>query len=160
MTTRRPGSFIATREHRRFIELADAVRRHATIGTYARGRTEIDKRANSPTGILRLWSVAFPRHWRSCPCSRLHLYPMPGQFRQRDEPVCLVSGGCGRYRRRIHCPSPPRASSAGSISRFLPELRNGAFFYVRRGVSGDDCLCSGCVSRSGIPAARLHPVLE
>ena len=30
--TRRAGEFIATREHRRFCEFADAVRRHGYIG--------------------------------------------------------------------------------------------------------------------------------
>lgn len=99
MSTRRQGPFIATREHRRFVEFADTVRRHATIGV-----------CHGPAGVGKTLSARRYAHWDLAE-------PLLNEWGPRDPGDAKVYAALARARTLFYTPAV-----AGSLTALRQDL--------------------------------------
>lgn len=99
MTARRHGSFISTHEHRRFVEFADAVRRHATIGV-----------CHGPAGVGKTLSARRYAHWDLAE-------PLLTEWGPRDPADAKVYAALAQARTLFYTPAV-----AGSLTALRQDL--------------------------------------
>lgn len=131
MTTRRPGSFIATREHRRFIELADAVRRHATIGL-----------CHGPAGVGKTLSARRYAHWDLAE-------PLLTDWGPRTTSDEKVYAALARSRTLFY--TPVVAGAMATMRKDISLLINRVSACIEQGLSGP--------GRNAAPIGRLELII-
>ena len=131
MTTRRPGSFIATREHRRFIEFADAVRRHATIGL-----------CHGPAGVGKTLSARRYAHWDLAE-------PLLTDWGPRATSDEKVYAALARSRTLFY--TPVVAGAMATMRKDISLLINRVSACIEQGLSGP--------GRNAAPIGRLELII-
>lgn len=125
--SRPTGAFIATKEHRRFVEFADAVRRESYIGL-----------CFGPAGVGKTLSARRYTHWDTAE-------PLLEQWGPRQDSDAVVYASLARSRAVFY--TPTTTSSPRQIDKDLDVLFTRTDSCIDQHVRRDDRVLQGAIPR-------------